>query len=208
MNGDDLIEILGDATMKQSIGPRPLAYPAPVWCVGSYDENDQPNVMTAAWGGICCSKPPCVTVSLRKATYSYKNIMTRKAYTVSIPSEQYVKEADYFGIASGRDVNKFEVSGLTPVKSDKVDAPYVADFPVILECKMVHYYEIGLHTHFIGEIMDIKVDEDVLDIERGLPDIKKVKPIIYGPDIRTYHGLGSLLGHAFDLGMGLYRSGK
>ncbi len=194
--------------MKKSLGSKTLAYPAPVWCIGTYDTNGKPNVMTAAWGGICCSKPSCVTISLRKATYTYGNIMARKAYTVSVPSEKFAKEADYFGIASGRDVNKFEKSGLTPVKGDLVDAPYVDEFPVILECKMIHSYEIGLHTHFIGEIMDVKADEEVLDNEKGLPSMDKIKPIIFGPEIRTYHGVGTLLGFAFDMGMDLYKAGK
>ena len=92
--------------------------------------------MTIAWGGICCSKPPCVTISLRKATYTYGNIMERQAYTVSVPSVRYVREADYFGIASGRNVNKFSKTGLTPVRSEMVDAPYVVEFPMILECNL------------------------------------------------------------------------
>ena len=88
--------------MKKSFGANTLIFPAPVWCVGSYDKNGNPNIMTIAFGGICCSKPPCVTISLRKATYTYGNIMERGAYTLSVPSEAYVKEADYFGIVSGR----------------------------------------------------------------------------------------------------------
>jgi flavin reductase (DIM6/NTAB) family NADH-FMN oxidoreductase RutF len=186
--------------MKKSLGSKTLAFPTPVWCVGTYDKNNRPNVMTAAWGGICCSKPPCVTVSLRKATYSYSSIMERKAYTISIATEKFAKEADYFGMVSGRNINKFEKTGLTPVKSDLVDAPYVGEFPMILECKVIHFYEIGLHTHFVGEIMDVKADEDMLDNEKGLPDIEKIRPIIFGPEIRTYHGLGNLVGLAFDMG--------
>jgi flavin reductase (DIM6/NTAB) family NADH-FMN oxidoreductase RutF len=194
--------------MKKSIGAKTLAYPAPVWCIGTYDKNGKPNVMTAAWAGICCSKPPCITVSLRKATYTYGNIMEKKAYTVSIPSEKHAREADFFGIASGRDVDKFERSGLTPVKSNMVDAPYVGEFPVVLECRMIQSYEIGLHTLFIGEILDVKADEEVLDKEKGLPDLSKIKPIVFGPEMRTYHGVGSLLGLAFDVGMDLHRERK
>ena len=85
--------------MKRSIAADTLAHPTPVWCVGSYDAQGKPNVMTLAWGGICCSKPPAVTVSLRKATYTYACIQARGAYTVSIPSTQYAAQADYFGIA-------------------------------------------------------------------------------------------------------------
>ena len=194
--------------MKQSLGVKPLAFPTPVWCIGTYDKTGKPNVMTAAWAGICCSKPPCVTVSLRKATYSYGNIMEKKAYTVSIPSEKYACEADFFGIASGRDLNKFERSGLTPVRSEIVEAPYVGEFPMVLECKMVHSYEIGLHTYFVGEILDVKADENVLNQKTGLPDMEKIKPILFGPEIRTYHGVGALIGSAFDIGMDLYRGEK
>jgi flavin reductase (DIM6/NTAB) family NADH-FMN oxidoreductase RutF len=99
--------------MKRSFGAKTLIYPTPVWCVGSYDGRGHPNVMTIAWGGICCSQPPCVTISLRKATYTYGNIMERRAYTLSVPSTEYVQQADYFGLVSGRNVDKFEASGLT-----------------------------------------------------------------------------------------------
>ena len=190
--------------MKTSLGAKPLAFPAPVWCVGSYDKKGNPNVMTAAWAGICCSKPPCVTVSLRKATYSYGNIMDKNAFTVSIPSEAYVREADFFGIASGRDLDKFKISGLTPVRSNLVEAPYVGEFPMVLECRVIHTYEIGIHTQFVGEILDVKVDESTLNEEKCLPDIKKIRPIVFSPEIRTYHGLGSLVGNAFNPGMELY----
>lgn len=185
--------------MKKSLGSRTLAFPTPAWVVGTYDKEGKPNVMTAAWGGICCSKPPCVTVSLRQATYTYGNIMKRKAYTVSIASETYAKETDYFGIVSGRNVDKFSVAGLTPVKSDLVDAPYVKEFPLVLECKVIHTLEIGLHTQFIGEILDVKADSSILD-ENGLPDIEKLKPILYSPGNRVYHGIGEHLGQAFSIG--------
>ena len=88
--------------MKKSFGPRTLLYPTPVWVLGSYDKAGRPNVMTFSWGGICCSKPPCVSVSLRQATYTYGNIIERKAFTINIPSERYARETDYFGMVSGR----------------------------------------------------------------------------------------------------------
>jgi flavin reductase (DIM6/NTAB) family NADH-FMN oxidoreductase RutF len=188
--------------VKKSFGPKTLAFPNPVWCVGSYDANDKPNLMTIAWGGICCSKPPAVTISLRKATYTYGNIMARMAYTINIPSTKYVKEADYVGMASGKRENKFETTGLTPVKSDLVDAPYVAEFPMILECKVIHTHEIGLHTQFIGEILDVKVEQNVLD-EAGQAVMNKVAPFIYGSEIQTYHRVGEEIGKAFKIGKGL-----
>lgn len=185
--------------MKKSFGPKTLIFPAPVWCVGTYDAEDNPNVMTIAWGGICCSSPPCVTVSLRKATYTYGSIMKRKAYTLSVPSEKYVHEADYFGMVSGRTVQKFEASGLTPVKSDLVDAPYVGEFPMVLECDVIHHFEIGLHTHFVGEILDVKIDEKMLG-DKGKPDIEKIRPIVYSPDVQQYHSVGEFIGKSFDIG--------
>jgi flavin reductase (DIM6/NTAB) family NADH-FMN oxidoreductase RutF len=185
--------------MKKSFGAKTLIYPTPVWCVGSYDADGNPNVMTIAWGGICCSQPPCVTISLRKATFTYGNIMARQAYTLSVPSAEHIREADFFGVVSGRNVDKFKETGLTPVRSDLIDAPYVGEFPMVLECKVIHHYEIGLHTHFVGEILDVKVDEAMLT-DDGKPDIEKIKPVVFSPDVQQYHGIGVYLGQAFDLG--------
>jgi flavin reductase (DIM6/NTAB) family NADH-FMN oxidoreductase RutF len=185
--------------LKKSFGAKTLIFPAPVWCVGSYDTKGNPNVMTIAWGGICCSIPPCVTISLRKATYTYGNIIERQAYTLSVPSVQFVQEADYFGIVSGRTLNKFREASLTPVRSELVDAPYVMEFPMILECKVIHQYEIGLHTHFVGEILDVKVDENMLG-DDGKPDIEKIRPMVFSPEAQQYHGIGEFIGKAFEIG--------
>ena len=185
--------------MKKSLGAKTLLYPTPVCVVGTYDREGLPNVMTAAWAGICCSSPPCIAVSLRKATYTYGNIVERKAFTVSLPSEDYVKQADYFGMASGRDEDKLSRARLTAVKGDLVDAPFVKEFPLALECRLLHTIEIGLHTEFIGEILDVKADEECLGPD-GLPDIEKIRPIMFSPDGRKYHGVGRLLGNAFSAG--------
>jgi len=185
--------------MKKSLGAKTIAYPAPVFIVGTYDKNDKPNIMTVAWGGICCSKPPCIAISIRKATYTYNNITSRQAFTISIPSENYVKEADYFGIFSGKDVDKFAVTGLTPAKSKVVDAPYVEEFPLIIECNLLHTVEIGLHTQFIGEIIDIKCEEKILG-NNGLSNIEKARPIIFAPDTHGYYSIGKYIGKAFSIG--------
>ena len=185
--------------MKRSLGAKTIVYPTPVFVVGSYDKQGRPNVMTASWGGICCSKPPCLAVSLRKVTYSYGNVVERKAFTINIPSETFAGQADYFGLVSGKDTDKFAATGLTPVKSDLVDAPYIGEFPFILECKLLHTVEVGLHVQFIGEIMDIKADESMLNQE-GLLDIEKVKPYLFAPEARTYYKIGQPLGKAFSIG--------
>jgi len=185
--------------MKRSLGAKTILYPTPVMLVGTYDDGGKPNLMTAAWGGICCSVPPCVSVSLRKATYSYGNIVSREAFTVNIPSANQAEEADYCGIESGRNAEKFKKLGLTEMKSDLVDAPYGGEFPVILECKLLHTFEIGLHTQFIGEIMDVKVDPKIIG-DDGKPDIKKIDPILFDTGGRNYFSIGKNVGKAFSIG--------
>jgi flavin reductase (DIM6/NTAB) family NADH-FMN oxidoreductase RutF len=185
--------------MKKSLGSQTLLYPTPVLLVGSYDSEGKPNLMTAAWGGICCSKPVCITVSLRKATYSYAGIMEHKAFTVGIPSASQVKEADYIGIASGRKVNKFTETGWTPTKSSLVHAPYAEELPFVIECTLHKAIELGLHTMFIGEVVDTKAEEAILG-ENGLPAADLLKPLAFIPGAQQYYGLGDLAGKAFSVG--------
>jgi len=185
--------------MKKSIGAKAILLPTPVLVVATYDVNGKPNAMTAAWGGICCSDPPCVTVSLRKATYTYNSLMDKKAYTINIPGKGLVKEADYFGIASGRDEDKFAATALTPVRGDHVDAPYIKEFPVSLECKIVHVADLGLHTMFVGEVIDAKVDISLLDNDRQ-PMIEQVLPLVFAMNSRNYYTVGEEIGKAFSIG--------
>jgi flavin reductase (DIM6/NTAB) family NADH-FMN oxidoreductase RutF len=185
--------------VKKSLGAKTLLYPTPVLVVGTYDGEGRANAMTAAWGGIACSRPPCVSVSLRAATASHGNIMARRAFTISVPSEEYAAQADYFGLASGRDHSKFEESGLTPVRSDLVDAPYVDEFPLVLECRVAQVHELGLHTQFIGEILDVKIDEGVLG-EDGHVDLARLRPILFAMDPGAYYAVGKLVGKAYSIG--------
>jgi flavin reductase (DIM6/NTAB) family NADH-FMN oxidoreductase RutF len=185
--------------MKKSFGAKTLVFPTPVWVVGTYDGEGRPNAMSAAWGGICCSQPPCLAVSLRKATYTYGNIVARKAFTINVPSETYCRQADYFGMVSGKNVDKFAAAELTPIRSSIVDAPYIEEFPLVVECRLLHSIEIGLHTQFVGEILDVKAEDSVFD-EKGHVDIEKVRPILFEPEINTYHGVGMFLGRAFSMG--------
>jgi flavin reductase (DIM6/NTAB) family NADH-FMN oxidoreductase RutF len=185
--------------MNKSLGPNTLIYPAPVLVVGTYDKAGKPNVMTASWGGICCSQPPCVSVSLRKATYSHGNILEHQAFTISIPSEKHVKQVDYFGLVTGRNTDKFAATKLTPVKSTLVDAPYVKEFPLVLECKLLHVAELGLHTQFVGEVIDAKADESIIG-DGGAVDIRKLKPLLFTPDTQDYYGVGKFVAKVFSAG--------
>jgi len=188
--------------MIKSLGAKTLIYPVPVLGVGTYDRAGESNVVTASWGGICCSQPPCVAVSLRKATSSHANILAREAFTISIPSEEHVKQVDYFGLVSGRHAEKFSTAKLTPVKSKLVDAPYVKEFRLVLECKLVLVGEIGMHSQFVGEVIDAKADESIIG-KGGAVDIKKLKPLVFTPDTQDYYGIGKYIAKVFSAGKGI-----
>lgn len=185
--------------MKTSLGAKPLLYPAPVLVVGTYDKAGKPNVLTASWAGICCSQPPCIAVSLRQATYSHGNILARRAFTVNVPCENQLREVDYFGLSSGRTTDKFAATKLTPVRSKLVEAPYVKEFPLVLECKLVLSNELGLHTQFVGEVLDVKADPSILGRD-GAIDIKLLKPLVFTPDTQDYYGIGNFIGKVFSAG--------
>lgn len=183
--------------MKKSIGPRMAIYPHPALVVGTYDKQGNANMMTAAWGGVCCSSPPCVAISVRKATHTYGNLIEQRAFTVNIPSEAQVKETDYFGIVSGKNTDKISAVGMTPVRSELVNAPYLDEFPVILECKVRHVLNIGRHIQFVGEVLDAKAEEGILG-ENGNPDMSKLKGILFAEG--NYFSFGEFLAKAFSIG--------
>jgi flavin reductase (DIM6/NTAB) family NADH-FMN oxidoreductase RutF len=185
--------------MKRSLGARAIAYPLPVFLVGTYDGRGKPNVMTAAWGGICLSEPPGIAVSIRLSRYTHKNILEKKAFTVSIPSVDQMAESDFFGMVSGSDTDKFARTKLTPVKAEHVDAPYIGECPVVLECRLIDTVEIGSHTQFIGEILDVKCDESVRGAD-GKPDLGKIRAIGYDPARSDYFVTGAVVGKAFSVG--------
>jgi len=185
--------------MKISLGGKPLVYPTPVFVIGTYDKNSKPNVMTASWSGICCSDPPCLAVSLRKATYTYGNVMEQKAFTVNVPSKKFIHETDYFGSVSGKKLDKLLATNLTAIKSELVNAPYIKEFPLTLECTVVHTFELGLHTQFVGEILDIKIENSCID-EDGRPALELVDPFVYAPGKGGYYSIGERLGSAYSIG--------
>ncbi len=193
---------------KKSLGPLPLLYPEPVLLVGSYDAAGKPNVMTAAWGGICSSDPLSLCVSIRPARWTHGAVLERKAFTVGIATVKLAREADYLGIASGRRYDKLAVAGLTPLKAEKVDAPYLAECPVVLECRLSQTVEIGAHTMMIGEILDVKADEDCLDPASGNPDPALFGPLIFDSGTQNYYSFGAPVARAFSVGKALLASQK
>jgi flavin reductase (DIM6/NTAB) family NADH-FMN oxidoreductase RutF len=186
--------------MKLTLPAQTILLPSPVLIIGTYNSDGKPNIMNAAWGGIASSKPPCFSVSLREATLSFHNIIQTKAFTVNIPSEKYLKESDYVGIVSGREHDKFSETKLTPEKSKLVNAPIVKEFPYSLECKLIKQIDLGLHTMFIGEIVGMVADSEVLN-SKQIPDIEKVRPMLFGSfGSMAYYNIGEKLGEAFSIG--------
>jgi len=186
--------------MKLPIPPKTILLPSPVLIIGTYGPDGRPNMMNAAWGGIASSKPPCISVSIREATLSFHNIKQTEAFTINIPSEKYLKEADYVGMVSGREFDKFKETGLTAEKSELVNAPIVKEFPYTLECKLLKQVDLGSHTMFIGEIVGIVADSEALNAKQ-LPDIEKVRPMLWGSfGSQAYFSVGEKLGDSFSVG--------
>lgn len=187
--------------MKRSLGSRTLLYPTPVLVVGTYDEAGRPNVMTAAWGGVVNSKPASVGVAVRKERATYDALVARGAFTVSLPDRAHADAANYIGTVSGRTVDKFAATGLTPQRAEFVDAPFVAEFPLALECAVTHAIDLGSHTLFIGEVKDVKIDEGALGPD-GSVDVEALAPLIYAPGPSSYYTFGEEIGTMGLLGKG------
>jgi len=190
--------------MKKSLGAKTLVSPTPAWLVGSYDSNGKPNIMTVAWGGFCSSEPPSISISVYPEHHSFQSILERKAFTVSVPSVDLAREVDFAGLTSGADLDKFAVAGLTAIRAEHVDAPFVAEAPVVVECRLSRSVEVGVQTILIGEIVDVKAEEDVLGAN-GLPDILKVRPLIYEPGNGRYVSIGDIVGKGFSIGRELVK---
>ena len=195
-----------NAHSKRSLGPLPLLYTEPALLVATYDAEGKANVMTAAWGGICSSDPLSLMVAVRPVRWTHDALLSRKAFTVGIPSASMVEATDFVGIASGRRDDKCARAGLTPVRSDAVDAPYRAECPIVLECTLSQSISLGVHTMMIGAIVDVKADESCLDAE-GRPDMAKVAPIVFDSGSRASYGVGKYLSPAFSVGESLLQKG-
>ena len=179
--------------MRKNFGPQPLLYPQLVMLVASYGEDGTPDAMNAAWGGVAGGNRIFLCLSSDHKTV--KNILNRKAFTVSVADEAHLVEADYVGLVSGNDVpDKLERSGFHVSKSDFVDAPVIGELPLVLECKLLSY---DPDSHFmLGEIVNAGADEAILD-EAGRIDPARLRPITFDPANRAYWSLDKKVGDAF-----------
>lgn len=187
-------------SLKRSLGAKVVGNLCPVWLVATYDKDDKPNMLNAGACGWANVNPPYLQVSIRDIRYSHSAILERKAFTVNIPSEEQWRQADYAGVTSGRNTDKFKDIGFTAIRSELVDAPIIQECPVNFECRLKGKMELDSNTLFIGEVLDVKMDESVLDGETG-PDIKRIKPMVYWPKwgwkSEAYYSIGSELGKVY-----------
>lgn len=186
-------------TGKKNIGAFTSLYPTPLVLCGTYDAEGRSNLATLAWVGICSNQPPAIQISLRPSRYTYATIVERRAFTVNIPSVNYVGQADFCGMTSGKRVDKFAATRLTPERGQFVDAPLVLEFPVCMECRLLHTFAIGSHDMFVGEIMASWIALDCLEPD-GAVNPSKIAPITYAPGDGGYYSIGYPVGRAFDAG--------
>lgn len=184
------------AIMKKDLGGVGELFPQSVFIVGSYGEDGTPNAMNVAWGGECTHDEICINIGDHKTT---DNIIARGAFTVAPADVAHVAQADYFGIATGRKVDKAAASGLTFVKSEHVDAPVIEEFPLTMECEVVAVQDWRGEKRFVGKVVNTRVDESVLD-DAGRVDFGKMRPIVYDGARRIYRVVGEEVGGAWSAG--------
>lgn len=186
--------------MRRNFGSKPWFYPLPVLIIGTYDENEKTNAMNAAWGGLYDTD--LVELCLSQGHKTTKNILLKKAFTISFATNATVIASDYVGIVSGNNTpNKMESTKFTTTKSQFVDAPIIHEFPFTLECEYVRQTSEG---NIIGRIMNISIDESILD-QNGKVDLEKFKPIAFDPVNNEYVEVGGFVAKAFDAGKALIK---
>ena len=177
--------------MKKDLGVKPYLFPMPVLMIATYGENDVVDVMNMAWGGICSDKMVALNISVGHKTT--KNIKKRGAFTVSVADASHMLEADYFGMVSGNDAaDKFERTGLTAMKSTRVDAPIIQEFLLTLECKVVEAVNTSYGFRVLGEIVNTIADESIID-DKGNVVPSKINAFVFDQATKNYYATGEKL---------------
>ena len=184
--------------MKKDLGIVDAIYPMPVLMVAAYDENGKVNVMNAAWGQIADDDKVIIFIGEGKKTWL--NILASKAFTVALADEKHMDVADFFGIASGNKIDdKFERTGYHAVRSDKVNAPIIEEFPVVMECELLEHLKDEYVSAIVGRIVNVKADEEVLD-EKGRVDGTKTRALIFDQFRSGYYVTGEKVGQTWNAG--------
>jgi Conserved protein/domain typically associated with flavoprotein oxygenases, DIM6/NTAB family len=165
--------------MKKMKEPSTALLPVPTVLVTSYLEGDRPNIITIAWTGILNSEPPVVYISVRPQNrHSHRLIKESGEFVINIPSSDQARLVDYCGTVSGKDTDKFEQTGLTPVPASRVKVPLIAECPVNIECRVRQVLPLGSHDVFMADVLAVHYNEEALD-EKGRPDVNKISPYAY-----------------------------
>ena len=185
--------------MRKNFGPKAMCYPMPVFIIGTYNADGTPNAMNAAWGGI--SEEAEITICIDSEHKTAENLLSRKAFTVSMATAKMLNACDYVGIVSGNKVpDKFAKAGFHATQSQFVDAPLIDELPMALECQVISY---DVETcRLVGRIVNVSADDSVLDTN-GKVDPAKLQPITYDSMHHKYLLLGEAVGQAFHDGMSL-----
>lgn len=180
-----------DKCTREYWKPGNLLYPVPAVMVSCCRPGERPNIITVAWAGTICSEPPMLSISVRKERYSYDIIRESGEFVVNLVNRDLVRAADYCGVKSGRDVDKFGETGVTPMPSGSIAAPGIAESPVCLECRVAEQLSLGSHDLFLAEILEVSVDGQYLD-EKGKFHLNSSGLIAYSHG--EYFALGEKLG--------------
>lgn len=189
--------------MKKDLGVLPAVYPMPVLMVAAYDSDGKINVMNVAWGQICDEDKIILFIGAGKKTWL--NIKESKAFTVSIADRAHMDVADFWGIASGNKIDdKFERTGYHAAKSDKVNAPVIEEFPLVMECELLDILDTEYVSGIVGRIVNVKAEERVLD-EKGKVCPEKLDALIFDQFKNGYHVVGERVGKAWNAGAALMK---
>ncbi|MBS1370855.1 MAG: flavin reductase family protein [Lentisphaeria bacterium] len=150
------------------------------------------NLITVAWAGTVCSKPPMLSISIRPERYSYNLILESGEFTVNLPTAGQIRATDYCGVVSGRDHDKFRETGLTPLAGSQVEAPLVAECPLGLECRVTKTIGLGSHTLFLAEIVAVQVSAEFINAD-GRLELERAGLAAYVHG--HYFELGGAIGH-------------
>ncbi|MBR6771387.1 MAG: flavin reductase family protein [Lachnospiraceae bacterium] len=176
---------------KLSWKPGNMLYPLPVVLVTVANRQGEQNIFTVAWAGTVCSDPPMVSISVRPSRHSYAMIQESGCFVINITTEKLVRAADYCGVVSGRDVDKFEKMGLTLGKADKVEASLLLESPVNLECQVESVIPLGTHDMFVAKVVAVHVEDSLLDKNNKF-HLNQAYPVVYSHG--SYLSLGRELG--------------
>lgn len=182
---------MGETMKKELWKPGNMLYPLPAVMVSCREGDKTPNIITVAWTGTVCTNPAMVYISVRPERYSYDMIKNSGEFVINLTTKKLTSAVDFCGVRSGRDVDKFKELHLTPISGDKVNAPYIEECPVNIECKVKQIIELGSHHMFLGMVEGVHVDRQFLD-EKGRFNLNKSELIVYSHG--EYFDLGEKLG--------------